>query len=89
MFVGICVLNRFSNHVSHCQRNCIKVLESLTIHEVEEYFPGFKAFIDSAEQEIPRPKNKRTDHFSRDFGLLLMSAICNFVEFVYKVLAST
>ena len=23
------------------------------------YFPGFKAFIDSSEQEIPRPKNKR------------------------------
>jgi hypothetical protein len=30
-----------------------------TIDEVEEYFPGLKAFIDSAEQEIPRPKNKR------------------------------
>jgi hypothetical protein len=31
-----------------------------TIDEVEEYFPGFKAFIDSYEQEIPRPtKNKR------------------------------
>ena len=30
-----------------------------TIDEVEEYFPGFKAFIDSTEQEIPRPKNKR------------------------------
>jgi hypothetical protein len=30
-----------------------------TIGEVEEYFPGFKAFIDSSEQEIPRPKNKR------------------------------
>ena len=27
-----------------------------TIDEVEEeYFPGFKAFIDSSEQEIPRP----------------------------------
>ena len=24
-----------------------------------QYFPGFKAFIDSTEQEIPRPKNKR------------------------------
>jgi len=36
------------------------VLERLrTVDEVEEYFPGFKAFIDSAEQEIPRPKNKR------------------------------
>ena len=31
-----------------------------TIDEVEEeYFPGFKAFIDSSEQEIPRPKSKR------------------------------
>jgi hypothetical protein len=30
-----------------------------TIAEVEEYFPGFKAFIDATEQEIPRPKNKR------------------------------
>ena len=30
-----------------------------TIGEVEEHFPGFKAFIDSTEQEIPRPKNKR------------------------------
>src|SRR5438067_9996065 len=30
-----------------------------TIDEVEEYFPGFKAFIDSSEQEIRRPKNKR------------------------------
>jgi hypothetical protein len=30
-----------------------------TIDEVEEYFPGFKAFIDSTEQEISRRKNKR------------------------------
>jgi hypothetical protein len=30
-----------------------------TIDEVERYFPGFKAFIDSSEQEIPRPENKR------------------------------
>jgi hypothetical protein len=30
-----------------------------TIDEVEEYFPGFKAFIDSSEQEIPKPENKR------------------------------
>ena len=47
--------------VFHCQGNCINVQEELrTIDEVEEeYFPGFKAFIDSSEQEIPRPKNKR------------------------------
>ena len=30
-----------------------------TVQEVEIYFPGFKAFIDSTEQEIQRPKNKR------------------------------
>jgi DDE superfamily endonuclease/Helix-turn-helix of DDE superfamily endonuclease len=30
-----------------------------TVEEVEIYFPGFQAFIDSTEQEIQRPKNKR------------------------------
>jgi len=33
---------------------------------VEELFPGFKAFLDAAEQEIPRPgaKAKRRTHYS-------------------------
>jgi hypothetical protein len=37
-----------------------------TPEEVEEYFPGFKAFIDATEQEIPRPKDKakRKSHYS-------------------------
>lgn len=37
-----------------------------TIEEVEEFFPGFKAFIDATEQEIPRPKDskKRKSHYS-------------------------
>jgi hypothetical protein len=37
-----------------------------TPEEVEQFFPGFKAFIDSTEQEIPRPKNaqKRKTHYS-------------------------
>lgn len=37
-----------------------------TVEEVEEYFPGFKAFIDATEQEIPRPKDKRKrrSHYS-------------------------
>jgi len=37
-----------------------------TVEEVEDYFPGFKAFIDATEQEIPRPKNKRKrrSHYS-------------------------
>jgi hypothetical protein len=37
-----------------------------TMEEVERYFPGFKAFVDSTEQEIPRPKDatKRRTHYS-------------------------
>ena len=30
-----------------------------TLEEVEAMFPGFKAFVDGTEQEIPRPKSKR------------------------------
>jgi hypothetical protein len=30
-----------------------------TVDEIEKYFPGFLSFIDSTEQQIPRPKNKR------------------------------
>ena len=30
-----------------------------TVQEVEIYFPGFQAFIDSTEQEIQRPKYKK------------------------------
>ena len=37
-----------------------------TLEEVEELFPGFKAFLDATEQEIPRPGNKakRRTHYS-------------------------
>jgi len=37
-----------------------------TLKEVEEYFPGFQAFLDATEQEIPRPKSraKRRSHYS-------------------------
>jgi DDE superfamily endonuclease len=37
-----------------------------TPEEVEEYFPGFLAFIDSTEQQIPRPvdKRRRTVYYS-------------------------
>jgi hypothetical protein len=36
------------------------------MEEVERYFPGFKAFVDSTEQEIPRWKDatKRKTHYS-------------------------
>jgi hypothetical protein len=30
-----------------------------TVEEVEQYFPGFLAFIDSTEQQIPRPVDKK------------------------------
>jgi hypothetical protein len=36
-----------------------KVGRLQTLDEVEEIFPGFKAFLDATEQEIPRPKDKR------------------------------
>ena len=63
MFVGI--LCACLNHLSNCL--CVPLPRKLykrtrrlrTIDEVEEYFPGFKAFIDATEQEIPRPENKR------------------------------
>jgi len=37
-----------------------------TLDEVEAFFPGFKAFLDATEQEIPRPRNKgkRRTHYS-------------------------
>lgn len=38
-----------------------------TVEEVEKFFPGFKAFVDATEQEIPRPKKdtrKRKTHYS-------------------------
>jgi hypothetical protein len=37
-----------------------------SIDEVEAVFPGFKAFLDATEQEIPRPKakRKRKTHYS-------------------------
>lgn len=36
------------------------------MEEIEAVFPGFKAFVDATEQEIPRPKSKkkRKMHYS-------------------------
>lgn len=36
------------------------------MEEIEAVFPGFKAFVDATEQEIPRPKSKkkRKTHYS-------------------------
>ena len=43
-----------------------KVRRLQTVDEVEAMFPGFKAFLDATEQEIPRlqAKRKRKTHYS-------------------------
>ena len=43
-----------------------KVRRLQTVDEIEAMFPGFKAFMDATEQEIPRPhgKRKRKTHYS-------------------------
>ena len=43
-----------------------KVKRLQTVEEIEVMFPGFKAFLDATEQEIPRPhnKHKRKTHYS-------------------------
>ena len=48
-------------------RKCVPIPQKIchitkrlkTPEEVEKYFPGFMAFIDSTEQQIPRPENRR------------------------------
>ena len=50
-------------------RKCIPIPQKIykitkrlkTPEEVEKYFPGFLAFIDSTEQQIPRPKIRKED----------------------------
>ena len=43
-----------------------KVRRLQSVEEIEAMFPGFKAFLDAKEQEIPRPKakRKRKTHYS-------------------------
>ena len=43
-----------------------KVRRLQSVDEIEATFPGFKAFLDATEQEIPRPKakRKRKTHYS-------------------------
>ena len=55
-------------------RKCMPIPQKLynktkrlrTTEEIEKYFPGFLAFVDSTEQQIPRPvdKNKRKIFYS-------------------------
>lgn len=44
----------------------LRVRRLKTLDEIEEQFPGFQAFLDATEQEIPRPgdKTKRRSHYS-------------------------
>ena len=53
-------------------KKCIPIPQKLynktkrlrTAEEVEKYFPGFLAFIDSTEQQIPRPIDNRDARYS-------------------------
>ena len=64
-------IQKIENMVRQClpipQKIYNKTKRLKTIEEVEKYFPGFLAFIDSTEQQIPRPaidKNKRNMYYS-------------------------
>jgi hypothetical protein len=64
---------RDMSHIEQLVKSCIPLPKKLynntkstnkkrrlrTIEDVEKHFPGFKAFVDSTEQEIPRPKKKK------------------------------
>ena len=60
--------------IENLVRQCVPIPQKIynktkrlkTPEEVEKYFPGFLAFIDSTEQQIPRPadKNKRKIFYS-------------------------
>jgi hypothetical protein len=63
-------IQKIENLVIQCvpipQKIYNKTKRLKTIEEVEKYFPGFLAFIDSTEQQIPRPadNNKRKMYYS-------------------------
>ncbi|MGI0085815.1 MAG: transposase family protein, partial [Nitrososphaerales archaeon] len=62
------------HYIEPLVRKCIPIPKKIhnltrrlrTLEEVEQFFPGFKAFVDATEQEIPRPvdKKKRKTHYS-------------------------
>lgn len=65
---------RDMHYIEPLVRKCIPIPKKIhnqtrrlrTIEEVEQFFPGFKAFVDATEQEIPRPSDKarRKTHYS-------------------------
>ena len=55
------------NNIEALIRSCLPIPQKIynitkrlntTKEEVEKYFPGFMAFIDCSEQELPRPKDQ-------------------------------
>jgi hypothetical protein len=58
---------RYIQKIESFIRKCIPIPQKIykitkrlqTPQEVEQYFPGFLSFIDSTEQQIPRPADKR------------------------------
>src|SRR5512134_2529499 len=60
-------VHRDIRYMEPAVKSCIPLPQKLynitrrlrTVQEVEIYFLGFQAFIDSTEQEIPRPKNNK------------------------------
>jgi hypothetical protein len=63
-------IQKIENLITKCMpipQKIYKITKRLkTTEEVEQYFPGFLAFIDSTEQKIPRPvdKRRRTIYYS-------------------------
>ena len=67
-------MQRHTKKIESLIRKCLPIPQKIykitkrlrTPQEVEECFPGFLAFIDSTEQQIPRPvdKNKRKMYYS-------------------------
>src|SRR4051794_11226371 len=61
------ICSRDIQKIESLTRKCVPIPQKIysitkrlkTLDEVEKYFLGFLAFIDSTEQQIPRPKNKR------------------------------
>jgi hypothetical protein len=68
------IIYRDIQKIESLVRECVPIPQKLynktkrlkTPKEVEQYFPGFLAFIDSTEQQIPRPvdNNKRKMYYS-------------------------
>ena len=60
-------MQRIYRRLSRLIRNCLPIPQKIynitkrlrTPDEVEKYFPGFLSFIDSTEQQIPRPIDNR------------------------------